>query len=192
MPSPALLGTIMFALLVGTVLVRSRVLARHGVKAIVFGRTDKSDFLLVPAVMLVVYSVLAATFGWPLWSPLRRSLWHSGVLAWTGVALNVLALAGMVWTLIGFGASFRVGIDESHPGGLVTTGAFGVSRNPIYVCFFIFLAGLCLIFASPLILAAAVGFAFLVNRQVRREEKYLLEHYGTPYQDYCRRVRRYL
>jgi protein-S-isoprenylcysteine O-methyltransferase Ste14 len=34
--------------------------------------------------------------------------------------------------------------------------------------------------------------AWLVNRQVKREEGFLKEHYGEQYAQYCSRVRRYL
>ena len=38
---------------------RAAVLRKRGVRAIVFGKTDKSDFLLVPCVLAIVYSALA-------------------------------------------------------------------------------------------------------------------------------------
>ncbi|MDR0305399.1 MAG: hypothetical protein LBI42_01030 [Chitinispirillales bacterium] len=35
-------------------------------------------------------------------------------------------------------------------------------------------------------------FVTVIHRQVLREEKFLRKHYGEEYENYCRRVRRYL
>lgn len=98
----------------------------------------------------------------------------------------------MIFTLISFGDSFRVGIDEEKPDRLVTTGMFGFSRNPIYVCFDSFFIGLFLVHKNIVILVAVIAFALLIHRQILREERFLRSHYGAEYEEYCRNVRRYL
>jgi protein-S-isoprenylcysteine O-methyltransferase Ste14 len=98
----------------------------------------------------------------------------------------------LLLSLVSFGKSFRVGIDRDHPDELVTTGIFGFSRNPIYVAFWIFLLGQFLVFPNWILLVYLIAVAWLFNRQVLREEEYMRNHYGQPYLDYCRRVRRYL
>lgn len=186
------LGVAAFAALVVALMTRVVLLRRRGIKAVVFGATDKSDFLLLPLVVLVVYGFLATTFGWPWFTALQQTFWRSPALGWFGLALNVAAIGGLVWTLISFGASFRVGIDETHPGGLVTTGAFAVSRNPIYVCFLGFMCGSWFIFPSIFALLAWFGFAGLIHRQVMREERFLAHEYGNAYQNYRAATPRYL
>jgi protein-S-isoprenylcysteine O-methyltransferase Ste14 len=93
---------------------------------------------------------------------------------------------------VSFGRSFRVGIDVDEPGGLVTTGIFGVSRNPIYVGFFLFLVGQLLVFPNWVPLFYLVAGAGLFHRQVLREEGFMRQHYGREYAEYCGRVRRYI
>jgi len=180
-----------FVALVAIVLIRARIMRRKGIRAIVFGATDKSDFLLVPAVLVIAYTVLARNFSLPFWQPLIRPFWVSTIPGWFGVALCTLSLGGLVLTLASFGDSFRVGIDESAPSELVTTGLFALSRNPIYVCFAAFFCGLFLIYGNVVIAVATVLFALVIHRQVLREETFLKTHYGTEYERYCQRVRRY-
>ncbi|WP_374706816.1 isoprenylcysteine carboxylmethyltransferase family protein [Bacillus sp. J14TS2] len=48
-------------------------------------------------------------------------------------------------SLIVFGKSFRVGLDEDHPNELVTSDVFSISRNPIYTAFLFMLIGIFLI-----------------------------------------------
>jgi protein-S-isoprenylcysteine O-methyltransferase Ste14 len=136
------------------------------------------------------YSVFAAAFDWPLASTQR--FFKSTAVAWLGVALCLGGVLVLVLSLVSFGNSFRVGIDVDEPGRLVTTGIFAVSRNPIYVGFFVFLLGQLLAFPSwiPLIVLAAATLLF--HRQVLREEEFMRQRYGQEYLDYCNRVRRYV
>jgi len=174
------------------VLVRAAVLRKHGVRAMVFGQTDKSDFLLVPLMLTIIYSAVANTFGLPMWSVLIRPFWNNPIPGWIGVALCFVSCIGFLLTLIGFGDSFRVGIDERTPGKLITNGMFAISRNPIYVCFLLFFSGLFFVHHNIVIAAAVVVFALAIHRQVLREETFLALHYGEEYEEYCKKVRRYL
>jgi len=186
-----ILSVCAFALFIITVLIRAAILRRRGVKVIVLDKTDKSDFLLVPIVLVVAYTVLAKAFGLPLWKPLGYPFWETVIPGWVGLGLCAIAILGFTLTLISFGNSFRVGIDENKPDELVTTGMFALSRNPIYVCFLMFFAGLFLIHRNIVIAVGFVLFAAAIHRQIQREEKFLKAHYGNEYEDYCKKIRRY-
>jgi protein-S-isoprenylcysteine O-methyltransferase Ste14 len=106
-----------------------------------------------------------------------------------------LCLAGLLLfllSLVSFGRSFRVGIDSDRPDKLVTTRVFAISRNPIYVAFWIVLVGQFLVFPNWLLLVYLGAATWLFHRQVLREEAYLKEQYGGEYSEYCTRVRRYV
>ena len=167
-------------------------LHRHGIKANVFGVTDKSDFLLVPFMLAIVYAICSGAFGLPLWKPLKAPFWEAQTPGAFGIALCILAIIGIAASLISFGNSFRVGIDEEKPDELVTAGMFAISRNPIYTCFIVFLAGQFLVHRNLIIAAAAICFTLTIHRQILREEKFLRSHYGEEYEAYLRKVRRYI
>ena len=93
---------------------------------------------------------------------------------------------------LGMGASWRVGIDHENRTGLVNTGLYRFSRNPIYVGFVFVLLGQFLVFSNWILLVYMVAAIWLFHRQVSREEEYLRNHYGQQYSEYCGRVRRYL
>ena len=181
-----------FILLIAIVQIRAAMMRRRGVRAMVFGMTDKSDFLLVPIVAAIVYTFIAGIFGFPMWEPLIRPFWETTLPGWFGLALCAGAIIVFALALRSFGDSFRVGIDEVNPDKLVTAGIFSVSRNPIYVCFLSFFAGLFLIHRNIAIAVAVVLLTLAIHRQVLREEKFLKSHYGAEYDEYCRKVRRYL
>lgn len=187
---PEYFASLTILLLIGTVVARARILKRRGIEAIKFGKLDRSDFLIPPFALFYFYLIFANTFNLPTVS--RQEFFQSGFLQWTGVLLCLGGLLMMLYSLVSFGNSFRVGIDTEHPDKLVTTGAFSISRNPIYVAFAGVLLGQFLIFPNWILLIYLFAATWLFHRQVLREEAWLKPYYGQEYSNYCKRVRRYL
>jgi protein-S-isoprenylcysteine O-methyltransferase Ste14 len=187
---PKYLGALTIVLLLGMVLSRVFMLRRQGIKAMRFGETHKTDFLVPPFAFFYFYIIFAAAFDWPTVS--RHTLFDSTTIAWVGVLLCLAALLLMLWSLISFRQSFRIGIDTDRPDVLITDGAFAVSRNPIYVAFMMIVTGEFFIFPNWITLIYAGAGAWLIHRQVLREEEYLCGYYGQDYAEYRNRVRRYL
>lgn len=121
-----------------------------------------------------------------------QEFFRSDFSPWIGVAFCAGGLGLLLWSLISFGWSFRVGIDTDRPDRLITSGIFAISRNPIYVAFAAVLVGQFLIFPNWILLVYMGAATWLSHRQILREEEYLKKHYGAEYANYCRRVRRYL
>jgi protein-S-isoprenylcysteine O-methyltransferase Ste14 len=183
----ALLTTI---LMLGMVLIRVLLMRRQGIEAMQFGKIDKTDFVIPPFALFYFYTVFAHAFNLPAVS--KQEFFHEWVVSAVGVFLCFSGLLLLLWSLVSFGQSFRVGIDTNHPDKLVTTGIFAYSRNPIYVAFAFILLGQFLIFSNWILLIYLVAAIWLFHRQVIREEDYLKKHYGMEYLEYCNRVRRYL
>jgi protein-S-isoprenylcysteine O-methyltransferase Ste14 len=109
-----------------------------------------------------------------------------------GVALLVAGLVLFVWALIAFGDSWRVGIDESAPGALVTEGVFAVSRNPIFLFLDLYFLGTFLINGTLVFLLFFAFTAVGLHLQILQEEEFLAAAYGDTYHDYCAATGRYL
>jgi protein-S-isoprenylcysteine O-methyltransferase Ste14 len=187
---PKYLGLLTIILLLGIVLAQVFLLKWQGIEAMKFGNTDRTDFLIPPFAFFYFYVLFAATFDWPNVS--KRQLFHSEPVGWIGVLFCLAGLAMLLWSLISFGRSFRIGIDTDRPGTLIVEGIFALSRNPIYVAFTMILFGEFLIFANWISLIYLVAAVALMHRQVLREEEYLKWHHGPAFEQYRRRVRRYL
>ena len=187
---PRYFAALTIVLMMGMVVSRALMLKRQGVEAMQFGKIDKTDFFIPPFALFYFYLVFAAAFHWPTVS--TQEFFYSDVIAWLGVLFCLAGLALLLRTLISFGRSFRVGIDQDHPDQLVTTGSFAFSRNPIYVALATILVGQILVFSNVILLIYLVAAVGLFHRQVLREEAYLKQHYGLDYAEYCRRVRRYI
>ena len=175
-------------LLMAMALSRVFMLKHQGIKAMQFGEMDKKDFLIPPFALLFVYLIFAHAFNLPKFGSL---LFESGFVSWIGVVVCIVGLIIFLMSLIAFGKSFRVGLDEQHPGKLVTTGIFAYSRNPIYTAFGFILIGILLIFPNWIFLIYLVLGFWLFNRQVLLEEASLKKYYGEEYTEYCIKVRRF-
>lgn len=103
----------------------------------------------------------------------------------TGGLLILLAVAGRVWT-------------TSHIGGrkkreLVTTGPYGLSRNPLYLFSVLGAFGMGLSTGSLFIaVGVAVGAAVVLDTIIRREESFLRNKFGAAFDAYCRQTGRWL
>jgi len=123
--------------------------------------------------------------------PLQRQLLDSLSSQIAGVALVTAGGAVFILALVSFGASWRIGIDAKTPGGLVTTGMFALSRNPIFVFLDLYAIGTFLINGTLGFLLFALIFAGGIHYQILQEESFLRRTYGTAYQDYSRKTSRY-
>lgn len=74
---------------------------------------------------------------------------------------------------------------------LITTGVYGVVRNPVYTAFLFIFTG-ALLFAANyrLLLLPILYWAMLTLLMKQTEEKWLLRQFGEEYALYCRKVNR--
>ncbi len=133
-------------------------------------------------------------------SALARNAWHLpldadslSVLRSIGLALTFVGVATLVLAY-GSMARARTTIDPKvQSSRIVTSGIYAYSRNPIYLGWFVLLAGRGLMTASVPALLVAVGMLLLLYWAViLEEEKYLERKFGDEYIAYKRKVRRWL
>jgi len=153
---------------------------------------------LIPASVLVVF--LAGLLQWILPLPLSlfadiASLGDVGIVSLFSLGA-VLAAAGIAISLAGYRALKRHGaeVEPSQPATvLVTDGIFAWTRNPCYLGWLIALLGVALMCMLDWLLIVLVPTWILLNLAVvRSEEQHLLKRFGEAYEDYRRRVPRYL
>jgi protein-S-isoprenylcysteine O-methyltransferase Ste14 len=99
--------------MLGIVLTRVFLLRQQGIQAMKFGDIDKTDFFIPPFALFYFYVVLAAAFNWPTVN--KQEFFHSEIISWTGVLFCFAGLLLLLWSVVSFRQSFRVGIDADHP-----------------------------------------------------------------------------
>lgn len=146
--------------------------------------------LLGAAAVLDLYLIFRAPF--PVLDRIVYALPTLG--AFTAVIILVAGGFIIVASQTGMGSSWRVGVPktENHIDELVTTGLHGVSRNPVYLGIMLFLIGAFVAAPGPLTAAGIVISYFGLTKIIRQEEFYLSERFGQRYEDYKKRVRRWI
>lgn len=142
---------------------------------------------------LIAVSVLFQSLGSPWFEMLVPLTWlASSVAVWVGWCLLMVSLAWLLIAQSQMGNSWRIGIDSANKTRLVSTGLFGVSRNPIFLSMRVNLLGLLLVLPTTVTLVALVAGELLMQIQVRLEEAHLAGIHGDDYLAYCVRVRRWI
>jgi protein-S-isoprenylcysteine O-methyltransferase Ste14 len=115
---------------------------------------------------------------------------------WMDLAGFLTTLAGQLLraAVIGFAYIRRGGKGgKVYAASLVTEGFFAHCRNPLYVGNILVLVGLALVHGSPWVLAILIPAAcFGYSAIVATEEAYLHNRFGAEYEEYCRRVPRWM
>jgi len=153
----------------------------------------KSGKIIQVALLLMV--IIAVNFMWissnyKYFLPIE--FLEIGWLQSIGFALSMFGL------IIGFIAqsqmkhSWRLGVDSQAQIELVTTGMFSKSRNPIYLSLALSLLGFFLIAPN----AVSIMFCFImlygIHEKIKDEESFLLEKFGSAFEEYKSKVRRWI
>src|SRR5262249_15287579 len=143
-------------------------------------RVVEVGFLVIFALWVTEILATSLALDWRIFpAPLHRRLLDVLPLQIGGVALVVAGCAIFILALVSFGVSWRIGIDAKTPGGLVTTGVFALSRNPIFVFLDLYAFGTFLINGTLGFLLFALVLAAGIHYQILQEESFLLRTYGT-------------
>ena len=113
---------------------------------------------------------------------------------WPRTGLVVIAI-GLLLVMRGqweMGASWRIGVEAAARPGLITTGLFTVTRNPIYLGIFVISLGYLLALPTIASITLIVIGCLEVREIVKHEERYLIATYGGEYRTYATRVGRFL
>lgn len=123
----------------------------------------------------------------------------AGLNAWVdsgwvrGIGIPIAAIGIMVTfaSQLSMGDQWRIGVDSDEETDLVTDGAFGVVRNPIFSAMIIVAIGLAVMVPNPISVAGVVLLVVAIELQVRSvEEPYLRRVHGSSYTTYAKRVGR--
>ena len=118
---------------------------------------------------------------YPVFRPARAA---PGRLFAVGLGVYLAGLGLLAAAVASFAAPADNGINKN--------GLYRVSRNPMYVAYFIFFLGCALLLQSPVFLGAVLLFQVSAHWIIRSEERWCLPAFGGEYRAYMKQVRRYL
>ncbi|MGI9289393.1 MAG: methyltransferase family protein [Pseudomonadales bacterium] len=115
------------------------------------------------------------------------------VFPYLGGAAILLGIGLAVWAGGGFKKADTDMVPFKNVTALVTDGIYRYTRNPMYLGMALVLLGTALLLSSLLaMLVIPVFLGVIQARFILPEEQMLRELFGSDYEEYCRRVRRWL
>ena len=112
---------------------------------------------------------------------------------WVGGVLIAAALALGIWAILAFRRAGTTPDPHGEVTAFVTAGPFRFSRNPMYLTNVVLQIGVAFVLGNAWILLLALVTWLVLDRVViAGEERYLAGRYGDAYDDYRRRVRRWV
>jgi protein-S-isoprenylcysteine O-methyltransferase Ste14 len=121
---------------------------------------------------------------WMMWAAVAVPVWAR----W--IAVGPLLFGGMlvIWGLHNIGTNLTISPSTKENHRLVTSGAFGWVRHPMYSGVCIESAGVCLLMANWFVSLTAAMFCALIVVRTRIEEDNLTRKFGDEYRQYQQRV----
>ena len=89
-------------------------------------------------------------------------------------------------------AAATVSFAKPSAGGTNQYGLYRLSRNPMYVAYFIYFLGCVLITRSILFLILVCAFQIAAHWIILAEERWCIQTFGDEYTKYMNKVRRYI
>lgn len=109
----------------------------------------------------------------------------------TGIPVSGAGLVYFLSAIVKMKKNWRAGIDKTQKTEIVTTGIYGISRNPAFVGFDLIYIGTALSFPNIFNILFSAITLFIIHLQILEEEKFLTSVFGKQYIEYRQKVKRY-
>lgn len=151
---------------------------------------DRLNLKIPPAILVFAFAVimwllahyLPGAYQWPEAKTISQII----------LALGAVSVATGVWCF----KTAKTTVDPMHPeraSTVVQNGIYRVSRNPMYLGFFLVLTAWAMALQHWVPWLLLPVFVVYMNRfQIKPEEQALQDMFGADYLRYCQKVRRWL
>jgi protein-S-isoprenylcysteine O-methyltransferase Ste14 len=182
-------------MLVAFVIPTYRTYKSTGINPITFGKADNPhDYIgFIMKILIALLFVSVMTFAineewYNYLSPIK--FLEKKPLVTIGLFIIHISLIWISIAQYQMSTSWRIGIDEKNKTKLVTTGIFGISRNPIFLGMIISMLGIFFILPNALTFCLVLTTYIVIHIQIRLEEEFLQKQHGEEYLRYRERTKR--
>ena len=145
---------------------------------------------MLPPILLAIFLIVMCLICWGSGSP------HIVIYPYTLIGLPFIA-TGLILAVRGRQFFKRLGTNImtfDEPDLLVTEGLFRYTRNPMYLGFVVALLGFSLLVGAAVSSLLLVMLFILITDRwyIAFEEKVMLRKFGSDYDNYCQKVRRWI
>jgi len=122
---------------------------------------------------------------------LNNAMQINSVFSYIGLFLGCFSFYFLILGYYHMGFSWRIGISNKIDTPLVTTGIFSITRNPVYIFFYLFYISIFLTTGNLIFLSLTILIFINLHLLILEEEKSLEKAHGKKYMVYKEGVPRY-
>lgn len=117
-----------------------------------------------------------------------RLLPDTPAVAGIGIALTLAGILFAIWARLILGANWSATVTIKQDHHLITRGPYGLVRHPIYTGLLLALTGSAIAFGELRGFLGVMVIALGFWAKSRIEERFMLQQFGSAYEEYRRRV----
>ncbi len=106
------------------------------------------------------------------------------ILSFMGLGIYIISMILYTISIVQFA--------KPNQNGLNMSGLYRISRNPMYMAFFLYFLGCGMLTGSWLLLLILIIFQISVHYLILSEERWCIKKFGEEYKNYMSQVRRYI
>lgn len=106
------------------------------------------------------------------------------VWLYAGTGIFALGILLCIWSVIDFAKPTQNGLNR--------IGIYRISRNPMYIAYFVYFLGCVLMTQSIILFGILLVFQISAHWIIKSEERWCVQEFGQEYIDYMKKVRRYI
>jgi protein-S-isoprenylcysteine O-methyltransferase Ste14 len=147
--------------------------------------TDLIIFFTIYVVVSLVFSILEIPIG-------EIKILSNFTTMTLGIVLLIVNLVISLFSMINLKDSWRVGTVEDQKTELVSSGIYKLTRNPYFLSHLIMFAAYTIILQNVILLVLSIIGFFFIHKMVLKEETHLYSIHGNAYEQYKKKVPRYI
>lgn len=177
-----------------TYIVKQILLKKKGIEGTRLAKGNKPEktYRIERLLLVSTYTMAAIQYASILLENKLTPLIQLQAVRIAGVGIALIGVCFFISAVAIMKDSWRAGVEEDQNTRIVTKGVYHISRNPAFVGFDLLYLGTALSFSNIICIIGAAAVITLLHLQIMEEEKLLPRIFGSEYEEYKRRTRRYL
>jgi protein-S-isoprenylcysteine O-methyltransferase Ste14 len=162
---------------------------RFGINPLLIGKNKKTLYVKILETTPIILTT--AVIFLSINNFLQDSLQESNILSYIGLIIGFFSFYFLILGYYNMGTSWRIGLSNTTYTPLITTGIFSLTRNPVYIAFYLFYFSLFLTSSKLMFLIFFLAILINLHLLILEEEKTLERIHGKEYLKYKKEIPRY-
>lgn len=162
---------------------------KGGINPLLIGKNKKTLYVKILEIIPIILTTIVIVLSISNFS--NNSTQTNIVFSYIGLLTGMLSFYFLILGYYNMGTSWRIGVSNATYTPLITTGIFSLTRNPVYIAFYIFYFSLFLTSGNLIFIFFFLAIVINLHLLILEEEKSLGKIHKKQYLKYKEKTPRY-